>query len=96
MGIGVGAARTTNGLRVLKRTGGNSISPARCSISNKPRQTIARNAPLACFHCQTWQSFSESLRRLVLGFSAINWRIAVTSSAVITRPRYRHSTAICR
>src|SRR5476649_1478678 len=94
--IGVGVARTTNGLRVLKRTGGNSISPARCNMSNKPRQTIARKAPLGCLHCQTSQSFSESLRRLALGFSAINWRIRVTSSAVTTRPRYLHSEAICR
>ena len=96
MSIGVGVARTTNGLRVLKRTGGNWISPARCSMSNKPRQTIARNAPLACFHCQTSQSFSESLRRLAPGFSAINWRIEVISSAVTTRPRYLHSNTICR
>src|SRR5450432_593524 len=94
--IGVGVARTTNGLRVLKRTGGNSISPARCNMSNKPRQTIARNAPLACLHCHTSQSFSESRRRLTPGFSAINWRIRATSSAVTTRPRYLHSEAICR
>ena len=96
MSIGAGVARRTKGLRVLKRMGGNSISPARCSMSNKPRQTISRKAPLACFHCHTSQSFSESLRRLALGFSAINWRIKVTSSAVTTRPRYLHSEAICR
>src|SRR4030095_371083 len=53
-------------------------------------------APLACFHCHTSQSSSESLRRLAPGLSAINWRIRVTSSAVTTRPRYLHSEAICR
>jgi hypothetical protein len=91
-----GVTRRTKGLRVWKRMGGNSISPARCSMSNKPRQTIARKAPLACFHCHISQSFSESLRRLAPGFSAINWRIEVTSAPVTTRPRYLHSEAICR
>src|ERR1051325_11689994 len=94
MSIGGGVARTTNGLRVLKRTGGNSISPARCNMSNKPRQTIVRNAPLACFHCQISQSFSESLRRLAPGFSVIKRRIEAMSSAVTTRPRYLHSVGI--
>jgi len=94
--IGAGVVRRTKGLRVWKRMGGNSISPARCNMSNKPRQTISRKAPLACFHCHASQSFSESLRRLALGFSAINWRIEVTSSAVTTRPRYLHSEGICR
>src|SRR5882672_2621476 len=96
MSIGAGVGRRTNGLRVWKRLGGNSISPARCSMSNKPRQTISRKAPLACFHCQASHSFAESLRRLAPGFPAINWRIEVTSSAVTTRPRYLHSEAICR
>ena len=52
---------------------------------------MSRKAPLACFHCQASHSFSDSLRRLAPGCSAINWRIEVTSSAVITRPRYLHS-----
>src|ERR1700680_4129053 len=93
--IGAGVVRRTKGLRVRKRMGGNSISPARCSMSNKPRQTISHKAPLACFHCHTSQSFSESLRRLAPGFSAINWRMKATSSAVTTRPRYLHSEGIC-
>src|ERR1017187_5022127 len=96
IGIACGRSRRARGLGGRKRITGNSICPARSSISNKPRQTIARDAPLACFHCQTSQSFSESLRRLALGFSAINWRIRLTSSAVSTRPRYLHSDAICR
>src|SRR5207247_9097750 len=53
-------------------------------------------APLARSHCRASLSFSESLRRLAPGFSAINRRIEVTSSVVTTRPRYLHSEAICR
>jgi hypothetical protein len=34
---GAGIARRTKELRVWKRMSGNSISPARCSMSNKPR-----------------------------------------------------------
>jgi hypothetical protein len=42
--IGAEAARRTKGLRV-KRMGGNSISPTRWSMSNKPRHTIAPTNP---------------------------------------------------
>jgi len=86
--MGAGAARCTNGLRVRKRIGGSSISPARCSISNRPRQTMSRKAPLACLHSQASQSFADNRRRLARGFSAINWRINAMSSLVTTRPRY--------
>ena len=56
------------------------------SISNRPRQTMSRSAPLACFHCQASQNFSDSLRRLAVGWSAINLRIKSISSAVTCGP----------
>ena len=48
-------------LRTVRFTGGNSISPARWSISSSPRHTMSRNAPLACFHCQASQSCARQL-----------------------------------
>ena len=93
--IGAGRSRSTSGLRVMKRTAGSSISPARCSISNRPRQTISRRAPLACFHCHASHTFADSFLRLMPGCSAMNRRRNVMSSGVMTRPRYFHSTGIC-
>ena len=51
----------------VRRTGGNWISPARSSVSSKPRHTISRNAPLACFHCQASHSCRDSFQRLSSG-----------------------------
>ena len=53
-----------SGLCGTNFTGGNSIWPARSSISSRPRHTMSRNAPLACFHCQASHSFFDSVRRL--------------------------------
>ena len=61
-----GALRSRNGLRMTRRTGGNSIRPWRCSISIRPRHTIERNAPLACTQFQASHSRSDRLRRLEL------------------------------
>ena len=89
--IACGRSRRARGLGGRKRIPGNSICPARSSISNKPRQTMSRGAPLACFHCQASQSFSDNLRRLAVGWSVINLRMKSISSAVTVRPRYLHS-----
>ena len=72
MGTGFGRSRRTSGLWGTNFTAGSSICPARCSVSNRPRQTISRNAPLACFHCQTSHNFCDSLRRLARGWAAIS------------------------
>jgi hypothetical protein len=93
--IACGRSRRARESGGRKRIAGNSISPARSSISNRPRQTISRGAPLACFHCQTSQSFSDSLRRLAVGWSVINLRMKSISSAVTVRPRYLHSGILC-
>jgi hypothetical protein len=61
---GVGRARSTSGLRGGKRTSGSWISPARCSISSRPRQTMSHNAPLACFHSHASHTFADSFLRL--------------------------------
>jgi hypothetical protein len=45
-----------------RRTGGNSISPARSSISSRPRQTTSRNAPLACFQSRASHNCRDSFR----------------------------------
>src|ERR1017187_2978867 len=39
-------------------------------------------------HCHASQSFSDSLRRLAVGWSAIKLRMKSISSAVTVRPRY--------
>ena len=65
----------TNGFSETCRTAGSSISPARCSISRRPRQTMSRNAPLACFQSHASQSFADSLRRLRRGFCAMSCRM---------------------
>ena len=65
--IGSGRSRSANRFRTLRRTGGNWISPARSSVNSKPRHTMSRNAPLACFHCQASQSCRDSFQRLSSG-----------------------------
>src|SRR6266851_946212 len=87
-------AQRASGLRGVKRTGGNSIAPVRCSINSKPRHTMSRGAPLAWFHSQASHSLWESLLRLAPGCAAINCRMKTTSAAVTVRPRYRHSARI--
>jgi hypothetical protein len=56
---------------------------------------MSRNAPLACFQSHASQSFADSLRRLRWGFSAMSCRMKKMSSAVTTRPRYRHGASMC-
>ena len=53
---------------------GSSISPARCSISIRPRHTMSHKAPLACFHCHASHTFADSLLRLRPECWAMNWR----------------------
>src|SRR6266542_891045 len=96
MSTGAGRRGRTRGLSEVCRTGGNSISPARCSINIKPRQTMSRGMPFVCFHCQASHSFADSARRLAPAFSETNRRMKAISSAVITRPRYFHSAAMGR
>ena len=64
---GSGRSRSAKRFRTLRRTAGNWISPARWSSSRSPRHTMSRNAPLACFHCQAWQSCRDSFQRLSWG-----------------------------
>jgi hypothetical protein len=93
---GCGLVLCTNGLSEVCRIAGSSISPARCSIKRRPRQTMSHNAPLACFHCHASHSCADNFRRLMEGLSARNCRMKTMSSAVTALPRYRHSTGICR
>jgi len=44
-------------------------------LSNRPRHTMSRNAPLAWRHCQASQSLVESVRRLSCGCCSISARI---------------------
>src|SRR5258705_1876432 len=64
--ITTGAGRTlrASGLCGTNFTGGNWILPARSSMSNMPRHTMSRKAPLGCFHCHASHSFVDSVRRL--------------------------------
>ena len=41
-----------------RRTAGSSISPPRSSINSRPRQTMSRSTPLACFQIPGFTQFS--------------------------------------
>src|ERR1700722_10539382 len=43
-------------------------------MSNRPRHTMSRNAPLAWRHCQDSQSLGDSVRRLSCGCCSISAR----------------------
>ena len=88
---GLGRACLPGGWR---RTGGSSISPVRSSINSRPRQTISRSAPLACFQSHSSHSFRDNAQRLASGLAAIKRRIDSMSARVKMRPRYFHSMAI--
>src|ERR1700683_2275138 len=63
-------------------------------MSNRPRHTMSRHAPLACRHCPASQSLVDSVRRLAFGCCSISARIERISSWLIFRPRYLNSTVI--
>ena len=71
---------------------GNLIWPARSSMSNRPRHTMSRSAPLACLHCQASQSFG---RERAPAFTAGARRSARLYKGCLpgvnTRPRYLSS-----
>src|SRR5580698_4548575 len=76
-----------------QRTGGNSISPARASISSRPRHTTSRKAPLACFQSKASHNCRDSFQRLLSGCSRMNsLRKAICSRSMVC-PRYRHVSA---
>src|ERR1019366_4285137 len=66
-----------------RRTGGSAISPARSSINSRPRQTISRSAPLACFQFQASHSFRDKAQRLASGFASGDEPIADAAIAAL-------------
>src|ERR1017187_4745039 len=82
-----------------QRTGGNSISPARSSISSRPRHTTSRNAPLACFQPSASHNSRDSFQRLLWGCSRMNslesnLLTVDRLTAIAPRFRFRHNRSM--
>ena len=62
-----GTRRRVSGLGGVRRCVGNSMRPARCKASIKPRHTMSCVMPLGCSQLQASHSLVDRARRLRLG-----------------------------
>ena len=55
---------------------------------------MSLSVPFRWTQFHAWQSFTDSARRLAVGFAAMSSRMNSTSASVINRPRYFNLTSM--